>query len=79
MCYTEIFLAKPHGLCYSSVPYLGSVLGIKGVHYIGSVQPPLDIWKNNKKAENCPNSCSYRIAGEYANMLWRIAQKNSTR
>jgi hypothetical protein len=48
------------------------VLGIKGVHYIGSVQPPLDIWENNKKAENHPNSCSYRIAGEYADILWRI-------
>jgi hypothetical protein len=48
------------------------VLGIKGVYYIGSVQPPLDIWENNKKAENRPNSCSYRIAGEYADILWRI-------
>jgi hypothetical protein len=55
------------------------VLGIKGIHYIDSVQPPLDIWKNNKKAENGPNSCSCRIAGEYADMDWRIAQKNSAR
>jgi hypothetical protein len=54
---------------------IGSVLGIKGVHYIGSVQPPLAIWKNNKKAENGPNSCSYRIAGEYADMHWRIASR----
>jgi hypothetical protein len=51
---------------------MNSMLGIKGVHYIGSIQPPLDIWKNNKKAENRPNSCSYRIAGEYADILWRI-------
>jgi hypothetical protein len=32
-----------------------SILGIKGVHYIGSIQPLLGIWKNNKKAENRPN------------------------
>jgi hypothetical protein len=55
------------------------VLGIKGIYYIGSVQPLLDIWKNNKKAEKRPNSCSYGIAWEYADILWRIAQKNSTR
>ena len=28
---------------------LSVVLGIKGVHYIGSVQLLLAIWKNNKK------------------------------
>jgi hypothetical protein len=51
------------------------VLGIKGVHYIGSVQPPLDIWKNNKKAEKRPNSSSYRIAGEYADIPWRMPRR----
>jgi hypothetical protein len=51
------------------------VLGIKGVYYIGSVQPPLDIWKNNKKAEKGPNSSSYRIAGEYADIPWRMPRR----
>jgi hypothetical protein len=55
------------------------VLGIKGAYYIGSIQPLLAIWKNNKKAENSPNSCFCRIAREYADIDWRIAQKNSTR
>jgi hypothetical protein len=51
------------------------VLGIKGVYYIGSIQPLLAIWKNNKKAENSPNSCSCRIAGEYDDMDWRIPRR----
>jgi hypothetical protein len=51
------------------------MLGIKGVHYIGSVQPPLDIWKNNKKAEKRPNSSSCRIAGEYADIPWRMPRR----
>jgi hypothetical protein len=44
------------------------MLEIKGIYYIGSVQLLLGILKNNKKAENGPNSCSYRIAREYADM-----------
>jgi hypothetical protein len=55
------------------------VLGIKGVHYIGSVQLPLAIWENIKRAEKAPNGYSYRIAGDTPDINWRTVQKNSTR
>jgi hypothetical protein len=55
------------------------MLGIKGVHYIGSVQPPLGIWKNNQRAENTPNGYSYRITGDTPDTHWRTDQNNSTR
>jgi hypothetical protein len=54
---------------------LAIVLGIKGVYYISSIQLLLDIWKNNKKAENGPYCCSCRIAGEYADIYWRIPRR----
>jgi hypothetical protein len=73
------YLAFPCFPNIYNIIYIASVLGIKGVHYIGSAQLPLDIWKNNKEAEDSPNSCSCRIAREYADIDWRIAQKNSTR
>jgi hypothetical protein len=47
-----------------------SVLGIKGAHYIGSVQPPQGIRENNKRAENGSNSCSCRIAGDMPDIRW---------
>jgi hypothetical protein len=33
-----------------------SVLGIKGVNYIGSVQPPLGIWKTTKRLRIVPTA-----------------------
>jgi hypothetical protein len=31
--------------------------------------------EKQQKAENCPNSCSCGIAGEYADMRWRIPRR----
>jgi hypothetical protein len=40
-----------------------SVLGIKGVHYIGSVQPLLGIWKTTKRLRMIPMAVSIEWLG----------------
>jgi hypothetical protein len=52
-----------------------AVLGIKGVYYIGSIQPPLDIWKNNKKAESVPTAVPIEWLGNILTYSGELASR----